>query len=578
MKRFFLFVAVAMTAATTFAQKVAVDKSQLVPVSAQQIQKWQGATTALTPVADKMTIAKAPATRSASTGVYYYKPEGSLYWCYFDNDPTSSYYGSYYYNTMIAVAAWDAFTFTNMSTNPTSCSWAINGTDYSDYADSEGNFTMYHYYPDYGYTCPTVSNSSDSYTMGYYASSGYSPAAYAFSDLQWLGFLDNKAYYLWGSFDNDNIAGTGTLTSGGYTYTCTDVVAEYPAPASPLYVEDIYILGDVIGASAKPLNNGATLTMYIYNSQTGELLETLTATDNDSDWYSWYTSTRNSKYVQLGALRFSKKVEDVLFGEMEEPFVIDCPTTIYISGFEDGDINFGVAGNAVNDCDNTTASTVGEDAGTWQSSILYMLLLGPDGNYYSMGYSGICLNAMFNGIMDKIQAADEIVFGDETTVENSNVLVISDDGKTCSVYGAPSSSYDLEAIFAETASTWYDGDGNENYGLAETPDWITGLIVDTQYYDPDEYIYYNLVSFEAEALPTGTTGRSAKVYLQGRGYTDDMPIILIQGNVSLEEAGIHNITADNASTTGKSYTIAGQRASKTFKGITIQDGKKYLNK
>ncbi len=417
--------------------------------------------------------------------------------------------------------------------------------------------------------------------MGYYASNGYKSRMHAFNDLQWLSFVDNKDFYNWGALDNDNIAGTGTFTSDGETYICADVAAEYPAPASPLYVEDVYIVGSVIGSSTMPLNNGATLSMYIYNSQTGELLETLTATDNDTDWACWGTLERTTT-TQIGVLRFSKKVDDALFGEMEEPFVIDCPTTVYLSDFEDCDINFAVLGYAVTDCDNTTSSSVGEEAGTWQSNRLYMILLGPDNNYYTMAYSGICMNAMFNGIMDKVVVAEEIIFDDDTAVDSCNVLVVSDDGKSCSVYGAPSTSYDLGGAFVETVSSWYNENGNDNYSLDVMPDWVTDIFVDTQYYDVDNSSYYNIVSFTTEALPAGVTGRAAKVWLTGRGYTAETPIYIIQGDATPDDAieytDVESIKTIAPVKNSATYNLTGQRVGGATKGLLIKDGKKILVK
>lgn len=42
--------------------------------------------------------------------------------------------------------------------------------------------------------------------------------------------------------------------------------------------------------------------------------------------------------------------------------------------------------------------------------------------------------------------------------------------------------------------------------------------------------------------------------------------------------GINNITTDAANANAPIYNLAGQQVSKDFKGVCIQNGKKFINK
>ncbi len=517
---------------------------------------------------------KSPA-RSAETGLYYYKPEGSMYSVEFEGVNS-------YIQTFVLVPAWeDTYTYKNMSTNPASTTWMTYNSSTYEFEDEmagDTDITISYLDPGYGFYTPMLKDASgmNYYTMDYYyldaEYGGYEGMLYASYDMDQMGFFNNKSWYIYGAMDNDNMAGSGTVTYENEKYTVSTVGQLYPAPASPLYVESIDVLGNVINGPC--MANGAELTMNIYNTDTGELMETLTA--GNDDYTEGQQMTRGTTLISVGMLNFTKKVEDPLFGTMEEPITIDYPSTVIISGFENPDIDFGVSAFDKNDCDDM--SYLPED----EPGDIFFDCIGST-DEVELRYEEIALNVLFNGMMDKVIVSDEVVWGDDYDGTGYSVIQISDDGQTCDTYGMEDDSYhNLGALFVQTVREWYDEDANENYyydvyeTTDEDNDWIVGVNVDTEAYD-EGYGYY-LVSFEAEPLPSGMEGRSAILYFKGSGYTDSTPVVLIQGNADMPD-GINSVLAPagTAKTSG-TYSVTGQRVSSNAKGIIIKDGKKYLNK
>ncbi len=498
------------------------------------------------------------------------KPSGGLY-AEMDKD------GYGYYPTLLFMPAFYDYEFKNLSPNPTSCIWTINDYDYTEYADAEGDFWWDILPADGLWSAPVLWNSTkrESYAIpSYYEDSGYPTYLANFPYLAWVGWFIPYYNYGYGSLDNHNLMGTGTYTTGGVKYVCTTVVEDFPKPMSAFYLEELFFYGRSL--SNEPLKNGKELALKIYditNPNSPVLKETLTATADD--WEGWYEGERSYGGGMFGALSFSKKEEDPLFGTTIAPVTIDYPSEWVIDGFESDDIDFGFNLQEAFDCDQdlTDAYLVIENPD--DASDAYMLHYGDAGFFVSM-----------NGIMDMAVVADTLTwtYNGETmaTVAGYNVIIISDDGQEC--YNDVPEDWALftdgtGAVYADITCPWFDEDNSsiENYYFTNVPDWVTGILVDDEYYDPDNYSYEVYVKFVAEALPSGTTYRAATTYLHGRGYQADVPIYLLQGDIP---EGIESIPAAAAtsSTSKGTYNLAGQRVSDSAKGILVRDGKKFINK
>ncbi len=526
------------------------------------------------------------AARSKATGLYYYKPAGSMYETYYTEDLYITYV------TTLVVPAWYDFTFTNMSTNPADTKWYINNIDYGESypstVDDNYNLTL-STYPAYGYYLPVLKNSAgtDSYVMGAYSETYSDYAMVAGScEVMTLGFLDNKEVYT-GFSNGDYIAGSLKFSYNNESWSTESVVQRYPAPASPLYVESATIVGVTYSEAMK---DGAELTMKIYSNngknyydddyELLDLKETLTADASD------FMKVDEEYGYTLGTLSFTKKVEDPIFGTVEEPFVIDYPATIYIEGFDNSNVDFGVSGYTINDCDDTSSALCD----------IRFMATNSSGDEREFGWTdqSMGMGILFEGMMDQIAVEEQLAYDSDTeeagytVVSGYNILQISDDGKECHTYGKEDTGYDFGALYVYTAGEWYDEYGGENYSyeLYETTDpdngWITSIVADDEDYSVDDGYFVNYVTFTAEALPSNITGRSAIVYLTGRGYTDSTPVVLIQGNAEVPD-GINSVLAPAGTANAKTkpagtYSVSGQRVNDNAKGLLIKDGKKVINK
>ncbi len=522
---------------------------------------------------------------SKSNGVYYLKPEGSMYYVYQSIDGISFY-------TRLAVPAWQTFKYINKATYPKDCTWAFDTTNFSIFADENNDLPLsltpgYEYYGG-----PILTYNDISYYMGGTATISFLPRVAAYNSMQWLGFLDNRQH----STMNDNVLdsgfviGTGNFKGDIYftdpadgkvyyqdgTWACTGAQQSFPAPASPLYVEDVYLIASTFTSNKNfdPIKNEGALTLQICDAETDEVMATLTTGPGEFEyWMSDTYSTFNEQYI-YGGLRFVQKEEDPILGTVEVPFVIDRAVTVKLTGFDNLD-NFtneyagcGVRIFRLYDSDDPNA--IPNVQPTFEC---------PEGmDYYpAYVYSEFGLAVLFNSLMDYVSVADTLYWSNGATITGYSTLRISADGETCSneIYGAD--TYDLGALYVTTCCAWFEDDGSENYGFTELPDWIRMPVIDTSNYDPQySRSYYNLVSFVAE--PNEGEERTATFYVTGRGYTDTTLVTVVQDGGYVVPEGISTVESTTATSTDNTYSVSGQRVSDTTKGVVIRDGKKIINK
>ncbi len=601
MKRFLLFALTAMMSTAMFAQALTTDNADegllIEPADL-------GMDVAL--VADALETPVQSKRRSVDTGLYYAKPYGMMYRRYYnfnsETGGTSTYYNSQYY-----VPYWADFTYVNMSANPASTYWVYRSSTSAEgntlTSDEEGNYTQsldpgYLTYALYLYN----SAGTEYYNMAYYENDGERPGQYMHQvygsgyddDLYWMGWTDTKSYSaVSSSYGTGYIYGPGTRTNSFTVYDAghygeTDyrhtIDASFPinrcyenlpAPLSPLYVSSVDMLGitfghnnneDVTDPTYDPIRNDAELTMNIYDQDTGELLETLTATTGC--WTPWGTGT-NSTYGSLryGYLSFYKMGEDPLFGLTQEPIVIDRAIRLEIVGFYNDDIDLGFRSEPIQDCDLDP----GHD-------VAYNGFIDPSGEYEISTVSyfsnkGLALS--FNGIMDAVHVAESLTWTSGGTQNGYTSLTISEDGKTCYTTGKEGTSYDFGGFYIQTALPWFAPDTNgENYYFADTPEWITGATATE--YGSNKNVYK--VALQAEQN-TGYN-RYATIYVQCKGYADATALTITQpGPLGENPDGIVSVAADATTVhSDATYNLAGQRVSDSTKGVLVRDGKKFIAK
>ncbi len=552
MKKLILMAAVALSALTAAAQ----EQVDLGP-------KVQFSNATLMGEIQKVSNSKvyAPQKKVSTSGgtEAFTRPEGTLYTGY-------GLDGSGYYNTILTLPPMTEVTFTNTSDYPSQTTWylgSLNMTeDYPDYID--GYDFLWMNYAGYTYYAPTLTDGNSTYEIGYYASA-YPTYMTSWEESTWCAIGAPNFAAIYGAFDYENIAGSGSVTwDDGTCYTCRKVYQDVAAPSAPYYVESISIMGGTISG------NIGSLTMYIYDSETSELMATLTA--DDSTFNTWASAQRGTTTITYGMLEFTQWVDDAIFGKTAQPITIDRAVTVVIPGFESSSVDWCCAGYVIQDCDPDLNVMYMEGDTNGESD---------DYAYGTIYSTALALALNFNSIQDMIYVADELSWSSTGySYDMYNVLKISDDGQTCQTYGIEGTDYDMEALYCMTAFPMIDDDGNENYGLLETPDWITGLIYDDSYY---EDYYVNYLWSTAEALPSGTTGRAAKVYLQGRGYTAETPVYILQGDATIADAEEYDSIeaiqiSEKKATSNTIYNLAGQQVTTSYKGLIIKNGKKVLVK
>ncbi len=500
--------------------------------------------------------------RSKETGLYYSKPAGALYWAW---DKSGSGYGP----TYISVPAWQDFTFKNLSEKPTETLWHGNYPgnsnpfrDLTPYAEENGDY-IGNLEAGYFMAAPTVADKAltDSFTIGaktnYYwsqtdkAGNLTNPNYYTrvvIDSVTTLGFTDDHAGgYSFGSMSTGYLYGTGNIEYDNdkdgkvdEVGVCRYIMQSFPKPASPLYVEDVYF--NCLSDGPDPLPEGKELTLSFYDTIIDDkgrpgaadtdpfLVLKATKADLEGDG-----QPNTVQYTQTGVyyrwcLTFSNKVVDEFGIETTEPFVLDRPFTVILSGIDGEGVSIGFTCNDINaedEPDFDYNGTIG--AG-------YFVVEVPDGAYQHY-YSASALNMSLTGMMDGVIVADALTDSEGGEFENCNVLFVSDDGSECGV-AAGDDGY-FPGVYVYTANYWKDteGTGDEYYYLDELPDWVTEVTVDDSYYMNPSYDYpaFNIVGVKAEALPSGTKGRFVKTFVKGRGVTSEIPIIIVQGEVDPSE-------------------------------------------
>lgn len=479
--------------------------------------------------------------RSVASGVYYNRPSGSylLSW--------TKDWGGWSADAFFGVPIGDNIV-ENACNEPEKATWSIitsastidlegeeetnnlnlNGYKYSAETDTYDNgFNMF--YP------PTITVGNDSYTFGetnesggVYAIAGR-PTGMSKATMQsaYSGWSDGG--YIYGTkagdisydFDDDGTA---------EHYVLDGIWQIHEAPLSPLYVEDIYLLGrnsysleDPDRDLAPTIPEGTEIHLYVTNvdrSNGGawpgdQIIADLTCTAEDIMPIEYNGSVVAYSFV------FAKKEVDFIGNEAVVPFVLSDEYALIIDwNIEGVDIN--IAGNSFSRTDDDVYARVPS----------YMILTDDAGQtqYTTLSYNNVTCTPVFTAMYDYAKVYDVLyssVSGEEFT--DMNVLTAPVEGGK--IWESTAEDVNVYA-YCETALPWYDETESENYFIVNMPDWVTNYVVeeDTQGEDASGFTF---VSFEVEPLPADVKGRKAEVNIQGKGFTSD-PIIIVQGEVSNE--------------------------------------------
>ncbi len=513
--------------------------------------------------------------KSKATGLYYKVPEGAMFTHWNKS-------GSGYGNTRIVVSPFMEFTFKNMSENPTTNIWHLNNpysgrySDVTEAMDADGSFTSA-LDPGYYLPAPTVLDAAqrDSFCVGkttnefWNGSRGMTDPDRYFTQVVTdsiapMGFMDDhvEGGYGWGSLSTGFLYGSGLLdqTANGLGIgICFGAEQSYPKPMSPLYVEDVFLR--MYGITDTPIAEGKSVTMTITDTETSDTLAVLTATAAD---ILGLEGPYNVQYSQTGVaysgnLVFSKKEKDVLGNEQIVPFVIDRAFTVNIDGLDQEGVTIGFLGDERLEeySDNVTDG-------------LFLVAYPDVQEVYAHRYADLSMNITFDAVMDATVIGDVLSMANGTTIENANVIRISEDGQTCTIDGT-----ELPGLFVQTGMDWFDEDGNEYYyfDFAEDADWVESTVVNPGLYGDGTYG----VSFTASPLGN-TPGRYTFAYLKGRGIQSEVAVLIVQGNPDATAIDAVKNTIGKNGASAPIYNLNGQKVGKSAKGIMIQNGKKFISK
>mgnify|MGYP002616910569 CR=1 FL=1 len=366
-----------------------------------------------------------------------------------------------------------------------------------------------------------------------------------------------------------NLYGAGTFTDSktGAVYTCLGIDMSYPKPMSPLYVERIKVWGNIKDVSKDALS-GKTLTLRIFNLE-DENAEPVVLTCTPEECVL-DRETNTAKYY---IVNFTKKTVDDISGEtVAEPFVIDYPAEILITGFEQEGVNLGLMGYDV-------PKEFQSDNAKECNTLLVYYNNADVNDMINLRYPETVVALGFESMFDVCKVATELTSTDGSAYE-ANGIVVSTDGQAC----GNNAFTDVKGVIAYTALDWTDKDtGEEMYWSDDMYEyeWIQNIVVEAASQDVGGYYHVGVV---CDPLPAGTDKRYAVIHLNGRGVTSE-DIYVLQGNITLEEAKAdHAITAiadvknDAAKKNNKKFNLAGQQVDNNFKGIVISNGKKAIMK
>ncbi len=576
MRKLLLLAAVALTGLTASAQLLQKDATLEMDMAKMPMPQRAPQQAVLTKVsAEKQQEMK----KSIANGVWYQFQAGVPYYGW-DKE------GRGYYASYIVPPAFTNFAAFNKSTKPASTKWFINDTDYTEISDEFNNLVLS---VEAGYYMPSYTLKSGSGLLAKsfnyselisdsYKNQGQKIAyIYPRTSISPLSFADPHvvpSYYGVGYFDSKFIFGPGSLEDEGTTYRCYGYAESFACPASPMYVEDIHVQALTYGNN--PLPEGEEIKMIITDEEDNEMA-VLTCKKEDLVLLEKFTSQEGETITSYSAV-FSNKEEDPLTGEMvATPFVLDKAFDLYILYSEHMDLGFFGSPNDNEVMPTSIGRNLVYNESNPQENLAFSISFG-EKRYASAPIT-------FNAIFDKAIVWENAANGNEK-IENFNIIKVSADGQTYTNAGYPS----FEAVQANTATPWFDEDGNEHYYLdvfpgMDYPEWLTGYKVDDSlWHDNDDFNPIVVIQPQCDPLPAGVTGRGCKLYIVGRGYTSLEPIYVLQGDYTKEQCdadeaplSINSVTVNKNHATG-TYNLAGQRVDNGFKGIVIKDGKKILTK
>lgn len=304
----------------------------------------------------------------------------------------------------------------------------------------------------------------------------------------------------------------------------------YPAIPAHTYAEGIFIFTEVSDLSdkTKPLD-GKTLTATIYTSDTnGNKTAFAKALATDADVSFIRATAGTFAYINYKFVNEDSEKAPVVLPKSDIWVVLD--------GF-DG-----------------LSATYRADFAHANGYVGYGYAVLEDGSYSTLGYRNAAAVPRFNlhiGFSNAAMPTAELV---------DDVMNFSDAGG----FGTPASdnSGSHDAIVQTALADW---------SVTSKPDWISSVAIDNSNVATEKKV---LVSPQADVLPAGTVGRIGDIVLTS-DFMKTVTLKVRQGD-ALSVAGTVVDRAEKGN--NNIYNLNGQRVNNDFKGLVIQNGRKFINK
>ena len=548
--------------------------------------------------------AKKTPRRSLANGVHYALPGGMIF-------PGWSEEWRYWAVSYIYTPAFYEMKFTNDCQNAEAAKWSMETASGSTHThdqfmawgmvDEDNNFmTDMGCYPS-GYYVPTISVGINSYRYGNLDSDGkvmqnaeYN--SFSVDTIDYKGFSNafTSTMYGFGSLSTGYLFGTGSLTPtkgdyAGKTYVSDGFVQYYSKPVSPLYIEKMFF--PVFSSTETPMADDKSFVVRFMKTEknyegedsiTDQILKEFVVTKENfeipfEDGNPKDVDYTLTKQAYMWNLVLQETELDAIGNEVVVPFTIDSGFAIVVRGMDQEGIDVGFRAHGL-DADDVT-----------HPCGCFGLDYNEEGEVYQHWYgNGFQLTGFFYGGFDYCEALDNVDLYDEdgevtATLKNTNVLRVSADGETVTNEDADTQEQLDGNALARTSFPWVDPlTGADNYEVAgELPEWIMSVVANDLTDEEGDRNGLELVTVECEPLEAGQTGRFAVLYLTGKGYKSELPIYVLQGDATLEEAiqsGMEPMVLAPEYMSKAVYSLNGQRVADNYKGIVVKNGKKMFQK
>ena len=549
-------------------------------------------------MADKASQAR----KSFANKVYYTKPANAM-WAGEDVK------GSYYYASYLLMGANRNIVFQNQSANKAATSWTYNGNAVNADDNYDCNFGTVGCYQTNGYNSygntPVLSMGQTEFSLAELninwatenQADTYKERPDVFGCKMMIDSLADMAFFdyphalsggAWGI--SHPVPETYHLFGNGYVsdqdengvehlYETFGCMQFYPA------VENLYITSahTIMLTEGDPLSGNAELTMTFYNVEErdgnkvrgskvlGQLFARATNQQKLGGPYNTkYTKSGNYYYYSL---EFKNEYQDDFGAWIDEPVIINGECCMVITGFDQEGVDVNIMGSVPQDEENFESQT---QVLCWADDTKSQAI--------SFGYqSPLVVDMSYTAIMDYVDVMSVGYDQAGNAYENLNVLNVSADGKT-----VVNENMGADYVVLYTAFPWLDNDQVDNYDY-DLPEWVTEIEAEEAEAVTQQGREFRdgrvFARVACDPLPAGETGRFALIFVNGKGATSKSPIIVLQGNASLEEAlkaleevqGIDDVKVAKAVVNG-AYNLNGQKVGAAYRGLVVKDGKKFFVK